>query len=1398
MTTIQRDDFDPTRKELAIAWSGDRDLGDHELRRLGRIEDFKLSRLGGAVFPEGYVVESGVPVVAPVTNLAYPSNGFAAWEDVDGLVVTAGYAPDRAGVVGAATRLVGAAGQASRLDLDLSVLSAGAGGPDRAMFVSNRMVFSLDILGDGVASMRLAIWDGVTEHTATHVPTTTWARYAVVRERPASEALPDTLVLRIYPGLAPLSGSIVVAHAQLEALPEGLLLVPSVYVPTTTAPVTAPGNRVSIGASLVYAGGLPRPVPAATLTFDPAKVTGVDTLYAELAERYILAMVDADLDNPVTGRPGNDSVREETRWVTTDTTNPVVPADVLATNPQYRSRLAVPVYQFDRATNTLSEVAKYSKVAVDDTLGLLPGDRITPRSIPEDRLDVKATEGQSGLLAATARRMRNLSGGFVVPQVGTTPTITQNMGVTTKVQLKVDPLDGYTPDGRAHYLDTPQVVEAPLQASTALREDEGHTYYATYTSYTLAKQPVVAIEEVAGYYEVTRTITRGAAAHGADALPDTPVFEIVEVKQGATVYTPPSAGVAGDYMQVGDSISWASEGGGPAVGAVYLNPVRVATTAALPANTRSGNVLTASANGSLPAVDGVALAVGERVLVRNEVNGAHNGIYTVTALGGTGAAWSLTRAADADTGAELPPGIAVSATEGTANGGASFALVASDPVTVNTTVLAWARASREPAAGSSYLVRYRYRRVWSPSEYTFTSTGLTFNADAPKPVEPLPFSVSYRYGQDRIDLVLIGGGGLRLEQGVPSDNPTPYTLATDELPLWEVRVGYAQAAVTFRPRFTVGVPMAGLMAMQEQIDRLAYNVAQLSASSSLRDRLGTLKASITDPFLDARQIDLYHPAAVAAASLARVAEGRLKMARTGYPAAGTPAILATIAGSGAATTSMALRLRGSWAGLPFTLGTPASLGNHQYSTSVSVNPYSNADPIPAVLTVSAVVWGSPRASFDAALTITGTKFQPNEDGIVIAADGVTIATVTANARGEFYTTVTRTWNASTIVTATGPIGFASQPINGSVQWVRTDPAAQTFATEVPIDIAGVDLYFTAKDTSASPKDVVVGLRRVLVGFPTQEMIPVTVKTLKANEIAVNGTATRVEFDFPYSMAAGEALALVVASESPAYRLQVAQLGKTNLGVGGGTITRNAFGGGVLLLSSDNRTWSAVQDQDLRFQILSADYTTATRRELYFEVKAYPDGITSFEFEAPHVVTSGATLQWEYSTNPTAAAPTWTPFTPGFPGPVNEVRLGAVATSLQVRAWAQTAVPVAGRFVAGVAIETSKCSLRAYRPATASVYVQVQTPLLASTTTAKAFGKSLLPAGTQVQAYASNDDGTTWVEGTLASSRALADGLTEQEWSFTFASAGTAFRGRLDLVGTATASPEVEEISFVVT
>ncbi|CAB5238890.1 hypothetical protein UFOVP230_77 [uncultured Caudovirales phage] len=124
------------------------------------------------------------------------------------------------------------------------------------------------------------------------------------------------------------------------------------------------------------------------------------------------------------------------------------------------------------------------------------------------------------------------------------------------------------------------------------------------------------------------------------------------------------------------------------------SPAQVATAAALPANTYNngasgvGATLTANANGAL-VVDGITVVVGNRVLVKNEVASANNGCYSVTATGGAGAPYVLTRTTDFDvSGAgEIANNAYFFIETGSTNAGSSFVLSQTAAITVGTTPL---------------------------------------------------------------------------------------------------------------------------------------------------------------------------------------------------------------------------------------------------------------------------------------------------------------------------------------------------------------------------------------------------------------------------------------------------------------------------------------------------------------------------------------------------------------------------------------------------------------------------------------------------------------------------------------------------------------------------------------
>jgi hypothetical protein len=104
--------------------------------------------------------------------------------------------------------------------------------------------------------------------------------------------------------------------------------------------------------------------------------------------------------------------------------------------------------------------------------------------------------------------------------------------------------------------------------------------------------------------------------------------------------------------------------------------VRVATTA---------NITISSDLNVGDSIDGVTLADGDRVLVKNQSTGSQNGIYT--------AGSSPARATDANTNAEVTAGMFVFVEEGTTNADNGYVLTTNDTITLDSTSLTFTQFS---------------------------------------------------------------------------------------------------------------------------------------------------------------------------------------------------------------------------------------------------------------------------------------------------------------------------------------------------------------------------------------------------------------------------------------------------------------------------------------------------------------------------------------------------------------------------------------------------------------------------------------------------------------------------------------------------------------------------------
>lgn len=177
-----------------------------------------------------------------------------------------------------------------------------------------------------------------------------------------------------------------------------------------------------------------------------------------------------------------------------------------------------------------------------------------------------------------------------------------------------------------------------------------------------------------------------------------------------------------------------------ASGITYHAPVRVEAPTNLNATYNNGSAgvgatLTNAGTQAALVIDGITMAVNDRVLVYTQTAQAQNGIYTVTDVGSGSTNWVLTRAADADTyGVKSPnslgEGDAVFVQQGATGAGETYVCNTVGTITFGTTAITFVQVSSAQiySAGTGLTL--------SGTQFSITNTGTagTYGSSSSVPV----------------------------------------------------------------------------------------------------------------------------------------------------------------------------------------------------------------------------------------------------------------------------------------------------------------------------------------------------------------------------------------------------------------------------------------------------------------------------------------------------------------------------------------------------------------------------------------------------------------------------------------------------------------------------------------
>lgn len=159
-------------------------------------------------------------------------------------------------------------------------------------------------------------------------------------------------------------------------------------------------------------------------------------------------------------------------------------------------------------------------------------------------------------------------------------------------------------------------------------------------------------------------------------------------------------------------------------------PVRLATIAAMAASTLTGTRRVANANGAMATIDGVAPAVGDRILDKDHATTTTRGIWIVESLGSATRPWRMRRAVDADTSAKVRAGLYVRVTEGGTLADTGWLLTTNDPIVLDTTALTFTQFPAAAAGGGSAFSGARVRHSVDQNAATATHQILAFDTES--------------------------------------------------------------------------------------------------------------------------------------------------------------------------------------------------------------------------------------------------------------------------------------------------------------------------------------------------------------------------------------------------------------------------------------------------------------------------------------------------------------------------------------------------------------------------------------------------------------------------------------------------------------------------------------------
>lgn len=240
----------------------------------------------------------------------------------------------------------------------------------------------------------------------------------------------------------------------------------------------------------------------------------------------------------------------------------------------------------------------------------------------------------------------------------------------------------------------------------------------------------------------------------------------------------------------------------------------------------------------------------------------------------------------------------------------------------------------------------------------------------------------------------------------------------------------------------------------------------------------------------------------------------------------------------------------------------------------------------------------------ASARITSASAQYTASNVTNTKQSTSITTIQPTIESVSSTQTTTTTNTRTNIVITEPpreeSGISRRDEGGRNE--RGDPVAQSFLIETPTYNSGVfvtkiGVYFKSK---SSTEGVTLTVNEMISGYPTKTVL--AKKRIEASAVSVSDDAS-VETVFtltePLFLYNSKEYCFVVEPDgsSPEYEIWTAEIGNYDVSTDEQVFRNPTFGN--MYISSNKSGWTALQTEDIKFNIYRAKFTSQTGTAIFY-------------------------------------------------------------------------------------------------------------------------------------------------------------------------------------------------------